>query len=294
MAKSNTTSVASTTSLFEYLSSMIDGEAGDFEQRRVFDELSSNDELLKKVSTYRLIGETMRSGSGDSIIAKTDFLAGIHEQIQSESVSDISLNEYLSAALDDEAEDFEQALVLEELISSEALRKKVSSYSLIGETIRSGTMSVTIADSNFLSGIQDKITSEEEYHHIELVERKKINSKTWLRPVGGFAMAASVAAIAIIGFQNYQQPASDFVTASVKEVVTSSTKTLVSNETNAVSSISEDQKQIISDEIASITTSYRHADNKTRLLLKRYVDRHMKLTSSSVFVPSVRTIAYTD
>jgi len=107
-------------------------------------------------------------------------------------------------------------------------------------------------------------------------------------------MAASVAAIAIIGFQNYQQPASDFVTASVKEVVTSSTKTLVSNETNAVSSISEDQKQIISDEIASITTSYRHADNKTRLLLKRYVDRHMKLTSSSVFVPSVRTIAYTD
>lgn len=292
MAKSNTISSVSTTSLFEHLSSVIDGEAGDFEQRRVLDELSSNDGLLKKVSMYSLIGETMRSGSGDAIIAKTNFLAGIHEQIQSESVSDTSLNEYLSAALDNEAEDFEQALLLDELSSSEILRKKVSSYSLIGESIRSGTAPITIAGSGFLSGIHEKISFEEEYHHIELVEENKTKPNSWLRPVGGFAMAASVAAVAFVGFQNYQKSAvSDIVTASLKEVVTTSTTTLVSKEVNAVSA---DQKQIISDEIASIATSYRHADNKTRLLLKRYVDRHMKHASSSAFVPSVRTIAYSD
>lgn len=290
MANRNTKSVSTT--LNEHLSSVIDGEAGDFEQRRVFDELSSNSDLLEKVSVYSLIGETMRSGSKQAPIADSSFLAGIHNQLDSDAVSDTSLNEYLSAVLDDEAEAFEQEKVLETIRDDEGLRRKVLSYSLIGETLRAGSAPVRFADSSFLSGVHDKILNEEAYNNVMLIETPEpevtpvetMKSKAWLRPVGGFAVAASVAAIAFVGFQNYQS--TDDVT-SAKTVIAAGNASLSTPDP-------AHQEQIISDDIASIATSYRHADNKTRMLLKRYVDSHMKHASLSAFVPSVRTIAYTD
>lgn len=301
MTKSNTKSVSTTFN--EHLSSVIDGEAGDFEQRRVFDELSANDGLLNKISSYSLIGEIMRSGSKQSFpIADSRFLTGIHERIDSGATSTTSLNEYLSAVLDDEAESFEQTKVLDELRNGEELRQKVSSYSLIGETMRAGSASVVIADSSFLTGVHDKILSEEEYSNITLIKKPeaatpeiKANTNNWLKPIGGFAMAASLAAVVFIGFQSYQSTDdATLVTTALDNGAASSKTILVANNAELSTPNPAHQEQIISDDIASIATSYRHADNKTRMLLKKYVDRHMKHASLSAFVPSVRTIAYTD
>lgn len=199
----------------------------------------------------------------------------------------VSLTEHLSAVLDGEAGDFEQRRVLDELGSDDALREKLSSFSLIGEVMRSGAAANVVTGTSFLDGIHEKINSEDEYHQVQLIDaqaKEESHSKSWLRPASGFAMAASVAAIAVIGVQNYQQSSPDVVVASKNDSMVLPKKALTSV---------ADQIQV-DDDIAVIASSYRKADNRTRLLLKRYVDSHMKQASMSAFVPSVRVIAYTD
>ncbi len=46
-------------SLAEHLSSVLDDEAGSFEQRRVLDELKSSEDLNNKLSHFAFIGESM-------------------------------------------------------------------------------------------------------------------------------------------------------------------------------------------------------------------------------------------
>ena len=62
-------------------------------------------------------------------------------------------------------------------------------------------------DTSFLASIHEQINNESDYHqvHIEDAQKPAANSGSWLRPVGGFALAASFAAIAVIGVQNLQQ-----------------------------------------------------------------------------------------
>ena len=50
------------TSKNEFLSSLLDDEAGDFEKRRLLDELTKDDELAQTFTRYALMGEVMRTG----------------------------------------------------------------------------------------------------------------------------------------------------------------------------------------------------------------------------------------
>jgi len=211
------------------------------------------------------------------------------------SAQPATMEEHLSALLDGEAGAFEERRLLDELESDEGLRDKLSSYALIGETMRSGQPSL-VAGSDFLAGIHDKIELEDEYHEVQLEEAKNdSNSKSWLRPVGGFALAASVAAIAVIGFQNYQQPDSSLVTASLETTVDVAKDHLSVAEMSAATVVSADKVSNSEDDVVAVNTNqYRQADSRTRLLLKRYVDSHMQHASTASFVPSVRVIAYAD
>lgn len=241
----------------------------------------------------------------------------------------VSMPEYLSAMLDDEGGAFEQRRVLDELKTENKvdgnLHKKLSSYALIGETLRSGKPAIS-AGSGFLSGIQDQLVSEPEYSTPVLEEQSKSDiqktNNSWLRPVGGFAMAASLAAIAVIGFQNYFGQADKGFTGSTEVVaiqnapagkgrltqaemdnaivvsadslqadalakakIDSASNSLVNGKTNASASNSA---------TLNSTTEYRQADVRTRTLLKQYVDSHMQYASTTAFVPSIRVIAYSD
>ena len=221
--------------------------------------------------------------------------------------------EHLSALLDDEAGEFEQKRVLDELKSNYLLRDKLSTYALIGETMRSSDMDKPVLnlDSNFLAGIHAKIEEEEQYNDVQLnqvVNSQSTNSQFWLKPVGGFALAASVAAIAVLGLQNFQQSGliDQFTVAansSGSKAMIAQKDQLTENEmssaipvsasslapNNSVASLEADN-----NDAKDATQEYAQADTQTRSLLKRYVDSHMQYATTAAFVPSVRVIAYTD
>ena len=207
----------------------------------------------------------------------------------------VSLTEHLSALFDNEAGSFEQRRVLDELGSNEDLRQKLSSYALIGEVMRTTEVTAT-ADSGFLAGIHSQIESEEDvYHQVQL---KKTVTKAsaanddralWLKPVGGFALAASVAAVAFFGFQNFQQNNGNAIDSSM---MTATKSTADLTEKQMASAVVAPTTAPVTQMDTVAVNDYQQADSRTRMLLKRYVDSHMQYASNSAFFPSVRIIAY--
>ena len=220
------------------------------------------------------------------------------------SKTQTSMPEYLSALLDDEVGEFEQKRVLDELKSNDSLCDKLSTYALIGETMRSSDMEKPVLnlDSNFLAGIHAKLEEEEQYHDVQLNKSVKnsqsTRSQSWLNPVGGFALAASVAAIAILGVQNYQL--SGVLDQNTIAVNSQKSKTMIAQKDQltesemAAATLATPIKDSNNKESMVATQEYAQADTQTRSLLKRYVDSHMQYASTAAFVPSVRVIAYTD
>lgn len=203
----------------------------------------------------------------------------------------VSLTEHLSALLDDETGSFEQRRVLNELKSNDDLRQKLSSYALIGEVMRTSEATTT-ADSSFLAGIHAQLESEDEYHQVQLrevsndsINDKRQGSSSWLRPVGGFAVAASVAAIAFFGVQNYQHGNANMPNAGTPT-------TVMSTVAPSSNDLTEEKMATATVVPATISDVFQQADARTRMLLKPYVDSHMQYASNTAFLPSVRSIAY--
>ena len=69
----------------EFLSAVLDDAAGDFERRRVLDELKHDDELLKTWGRYAVVGDIMRAKQPVTVI-NADFLAGIHAELEEDEV----------------------------------------------------------------------------------------------------------------------------------------------------------------------------------------------------------------
>jgi len=207
--------------------------------------------------------------------------------------NEVSINEHLSALLDDEAGSFEGRRVLDELKSNHDISQKLSSYALIGETMRLGDSEAPVLSlgSSFLDGIHKEIDLDDGFDdvvvNIEPSQTQSINKVkffNWVRPLGGFSIAASFGALAFMGLQN----------AGVLNAPTNTPSSV--NNTSLPTAIAH--VEIIEDltpdvELSEADDKYIDADVQTRLMLKRYVESHMQYTSSA-FVPSVRAIAYTD
>ncbi|GAA0410201.1 hypothetical protein GCM10009133_18450 [Cocleimonas flava] len=220
-----------------------------------------------------------------------------------------SMPEHLSALLDDEAGSFEQKRVLDELSTNDALRDKLSTYALIGETMRSSDVGKPMLnlDSSFLAGIHAKIEEEEQYHDVQIAQvaaGQSARSQSWIKPLGSFALVASVAAVAVVGLQNFQQSRMAEPSALVASNNAIS-KTMIAQKDQLTENEMSSAKQVSAADLASnnvntnsepmaATQEYAQADTQTRSLLKRYVDSHMQYASTAAFVPSVRVIAYTD
>lgn len=248
----------------------------------------------------------------------------------SNNESPVLITEHLSALLDDELGSFEKRRVLDELGVNQKLSQKLSTYALIGETLRTRNTEKPILTigSSFLDSVREKVALEDNYNHIMLdadVETNqlasiKTKSVSWLRPAGGFAVAASVGALAFMGLQNMgvlnnSSLQSDGIannavpTAIVQSAVInpSATSQSLSNQevaSQAIAATSAVTDSPIATNTATNSTAinstannndqYVDADAHTRSLLKRYVESHMKYATTSTFVPSVRVIAYTD
>ncbi len=221
----------------------------------------------------------------------------------------ISLAEHLSTVLDDEAGSFEQRRVLDELTSSnnsgDELSKKLSHYALIGESMRS-TNPATVAGPSFLAGLHDKISEEDQYHDVQLqdsaandeMNQQSSKPSSMLRPVGGFALAASFAAVAFMGVQNYQlgnQLAEKSATlVAFTEAAKNEKLAQMENQTAVAKSVAELASTDGNNAITQDKKEYKQANAHARSFLKRYVDSHVQYASTSIFVPSVRVIAYAD
>lgn len=68
----------------ELLSALLDDEAGDFERRRLLDELKKDDELGQTLSRYAFIGEAMRAGQGQRLSSGKSLLARIQAELDAE------------------------------------------------------------------------------------------------------------------------------------------------------------------------------------------------------------------
>ena len=71
----------------EYLSAVLDDAVDGGERASVLNALREDAELGNTLSRYALIGEVMRS-SNKPVVAKADFLAGIHASLDDEPVYD--------------------------------------------------------------------------------------------------------------------------------------------------------------------------------------------------------------
>ena len=180
----------------------------------------------------------------------------------------ITTAEHLSAVLDGEAGNFEQRRILDELTKDDNLQLSLSSYALIGETMRDEKQSI-IASSDFLKGIHAGIDEEPEYSHVQVAEDKAVNDASWVRPVTGFAVAASVAALAVVGMQSFMSGGNGSQSSLADSGQTSSTSAVMAK-----------------------ANVYSHPDKKTQTLYKRYLDSHVKYASTTSMVPSVRVVSY--
>lgn len=74
----------------ELLSALLDDAAGDFERRRLLDELKKDDELGQTLSRYAFIGEAMRAGQGQRLSSGKSLLARIQAELDDEPAFEAS------------------------------------------------------------------------------------------------------------------------------------------------------------------------------------------------------------
>jgi sigma-E factor negative regulatory protein RseA len=127
------------------------------------------------------------------------------------------LRDQLSAFLDGELPRPEVELLLRRLAGNDELRISLSRYVVIGECLRNAPgRSVT---RSFATRVSAAVAAEGG----SATRRDTLRSVTrWLRPLGGLAVAASVATVAILGLQRTQNAP---VAAQVAAVATPASST---------------------------------------------------------------------
>jgi negative regulator of sigma E activity len=78
------------TSKEEFLSAFLDDEAGEFERRRLLDELKKDEELGQTLSRYVFMGEAMRAGKGQRMGSGTSLLSRIQAELEDEPAYEAS------------------------------------------------------------------------------------------------------------------------------------------------------------------------------------------------------------
>ncbi len=108
-------------------------------------------------------------------------------------------DEYVSALVDDEAGLFESRRFVDEVLRNDTERARWARYHLIGEAMRGGLPKVV--DSGFANRVMREIDAEPALHVDHPVDFARVHSR-WMRPVAGFAMAASVAVVSVLAIQS--------------------------------------------------------------------------------------------
>lgn len=186
-----------------------------------------------------------------------------------------SKTEFLSALLDDEAGEFEQRRLLDELKKDTELGDTLSRYAFIGETMRAGNSGQNMGNgASLLSRIQAELDDEPVYTMpVVPVEPRKTHSYRTL----GIGMAAAVAAVAVGGVLFLQQPHGS---GKQEQAVAAAVSVPAVQTLASVEDVDVRIRQI------------GQIDPQTRDVLKQYVAQHVKYASTTAIAPSIRAISY--
>ena len=178
--------------------------------------------------------------------------------------------ELLSRILDEDVSEFETQRILKEMNSDGELRMKFQRYSLIGYALRN-ELPENI-NQNFVHSVMDKLADEEmsapEYK--EAVEDDKQSSS--FKTAIGLAIAASVAVVSFVSFQNYMQTKNEVTPPAMV-----ADRVVEESDIQRVSS--EDLQNFISNPEAAAS-------------FNSYIMNHAEYASSRVSVPHVRIVGY--
>ena len=183
--------------------------------------------------------------------------------------------ELLSRILDEDVSEFEAQLILKEMKSNDELHSKLHRYNVIGHAMRKELPKQI--NQNFVHSVMSKLTDEEKLAPDlnEVVEQEKdghLIDNGRFKTAIGLAIAASVAVVSFVSFQNYVQSNNETTPAAVV-----ADRVVEESDIQRVSS--EDLQNFISNPEAAAT-------------FNSYIMNHAEYASPRVSVPHVRIVGY--
>lgn len=110
-----------------------------------------------------------------------------------------TLNEQISALVDDELDAAEQALLLRQLARDESLRRQFARYQLVSDALKDSLPERV--DPDFHRRVQAALQNEAAPHGVAA----GAHMGRLFRPVAGLAVAASVAVVAVLSLQSVRE-----------------------------------------------------------------------------------------
>ncbi len=183
--------------------------------------------------------------------------------------------ELLSRVLDEDISEFETQRILKEMKSNDALRSTLYRYNVIGYAIRDELPKQI--NSNFVHNVMSKLTDEEmsvpEFNGDSEIEKENhAKDAGRFKTAIGLAIAASVAVVSFVSFQNYVQTNNETTTTAIV-----ADRVVEESDIQRVSS--EDLQNFISNPEAAAS-------------FNSYIMNHAEYASPRVSVPHVRIVGY--
>ena len=181
--------------------------------------------------------------------------------------------EILSRILDEDVSEFEMQRILKEMRSDGELRLKLHRYNLIGHVMRNEIPE--LVNQNFVTNVMnnlfdEEITISEVNETIEQVE--DVNDKIRFKTAIGLAIAASVAVVSFVSFQNYVKTNNEMFPPEIvaERIVEES-----------------DIHRVSSEDLQNFISNPKAAES-----FNSYIMNHAEYASPRVFVPHVRIVGY--
>lgn len=183
--------------------------------------------------------------------------------------------ELLSRVLDEDISEFETQRILKEMKSNDGLRSTLYRYNVIGYAIRDELPKQI--NSNFVHNVMSKLTDEEmsvpEFNGDNEIEKENhAKDAGRFKTAIGLAIAASVAVVSFVSFQNYVQTNNETTTTAIV-----ADRVVEESDIQRVSS--EDLQNFISNPEAAAS-------------FNSYIMNHAEYASPRVSVPHVRIVGY--
>ena len=183
--------------------------------------------------------------------------------------------ELLSRILDEDVSEFETQRILKQMQSDNELRMKLHRYNLIGHAMRNELPKQI--DQNFVQNVMSKLIDEDmaEPDLNEVIKPSKDvleNDSGRFKTAIGLAIAASVAVVSFVSFQNYVQTKNEITPVAVV-----ADRVVEESDIQRVSS--EDLQNFISNPEAAAS-------------FNSYIMNHAEYASPRVSVPHVRIVGY--